>query len=80
MKTCKYDDVVGKRIVGIVVTEGSSPMSQVFIEFGDGTYFELYSHGRIQPSKLGVGGREAVRSYLGLRHRIVYETDPATEG
>jgi len=52
MDTSKFTDVVGKRIVGVVLKEsadGRPPRSQVFFEFADGTYFELYSDSSIYP-------------------------------
>ena len=37
-------NIVGKQIKGVVVTEGESdPRSQVFLIFSDETYYEFYS-------------------------------------
>ena len=59
-------NILGKRIKGVVVTEGSSgPRSQVFLIFSDNTYYEFFSFSTIRGiSEVCEGGLEEVKDYM----------------
>jgi len=38
------DRIVGRRITGLVVSEGKSPATSLFLSFDDTTYYEFYWH------------------------------------
>jgi hypothetical protein len=72
----KLEAVIGKQIVGVVVKESPDerrPQHQMFFEFSDGTFMELYSDSRISPANLDSGGRKRVLEYL-PHQRVVFQT------
>ena len=72
----KFDAVIGKQIVGVVVKESPDerrPKHQVFFEFSDGSFLELYSDSQMYPANLDYGGREGILRYL-PHQKVVFET------
>jgi hypothetical protein len=70
--------IIGKTIAGIVVNRAeTSPRSQVFLIFSDGTYFELYvreSNTHIEGATgLSAGGVAQIHHYLRDHGQIVLE-------
>jgi hypothetical protein len=71
--------------VGVVVKESPDdrrPKHQVFFEFLDGSFLELYSDSEMSPANLDYGGREGVLRYL-PHQKVVFETpspDTAEDG
>lgn len=81
MKTYKFDDIVGRTITGVTIKESSDgrpPKHQVFFEFEDGSYFELFSESAMSPANLGAGGREAVERYMAPQQKVVFQTTAHT--
>ncbi len=70
-------NIVGKQIKGVVVTEGESdPRSQVFLIFSDETYYEFYSPCAISwTSPAYRGGLEEVKNYMPHQGIIVEVCD-----
>jgi hypothetical protein len=76
-------DIVGKRIVAVVATEGRSPNTQVFLIFDDATYFEFYSVGGWLRTGNSVydGDADTVRGYCEPEfHKIVLDAFLAEDG
>ena len=77
IKREKFAALVGKTIAGVVVqvsTDGKSPVSQVYLEFTDGTMAEFYSNSPIAPTPLVPWGREVLQGNLRTRSGEFYET------
>ncbi len=72
---CEVRGIVGKTISGIVIKEGDSPTTQLFLLFDDGTYYEFYSLGGPIATSSGLipGGRKEVHSYCASSHRCIFE-------
>lgn len=71
------ENVVGKRIHGIVVSENpESPQNQVFLVFHDQTYLELYGNQMSGSNEVDQGGMREVMSYITGRKgtRVLLET------
>lgn len=70
-------NIVGKQIKGVVVTEGQSdPRSQVFLIFSDETYYEFYSPCAISWTSYAYsGGLEEVKNYMPHQGIIVEVCD-----
>ncbi len=67
--------VVGKTIAEVVVVQGTSPRSQLFLLFTDGTYYELYSEAQIDGgTAVHPGDRAHVRKLSEVPQRIIYDT------
>ena len=59
--------ILGRTIAHVLVKErGTTPRSQVFLVFTDGTYYEFYcTEGNISPTSAAYrGGVEDVRAYM----------------
>ena len=62
-------EILGRRIVGVVVKEASKdPRSQVFLVFDDETYYEFYGDAIRGTGGVNRGGYEAVLAYM--RHEL----------
>ena len=73
--------IVGKTIAHVVVTKRpSKPMSQLFLVFTDGTYYEFFSPlGDLEgASAIDKGGLEDVRRYGGDRWIVLRASAPIT--
>jgi hypothetical protein len=56
--------IIGKRIKGVVVKEGSQPpKKQIFLLFSDDTYYEIYGNFCKGASGLDRGGLESIRAF-----------------
>jgi len=73
--------IVGKTIAHVVVTKRpDKPMSQLFLVFTDGTYYEFFSPlGDLEgASAIDTGGLEDVRRYGGERWIVLQASAPVT--
>ncbi len=71
-----FDKLLGKRIQGVVVKEGSGePQAQIFLIFSDNTYFEIYGNIMRGTNGIDKGGLEEVRKYMaGPNREITFES------
>jgi hypothetical protein len=68
-------DIVGKRIIGVVVKSlerGNAANDQVFLIFDDNTYFEFYGDFSCT-SAVDRGGIDEVRRYMSSSYKIDLE-------
>lgn len=75
-------EIVGKRIVGVVVKENRflTPPRQVFLVFEDETNFEFYADSTVTwTSGIQPGGIDWVRKYCATTYRVRFETSLATD-
>jgi len=63
--------LIGKTIAHIILKEGDSPASQLFLLFTDGTYYEFYGGPLTGASGIDRGTLEDVRRYMSSRQEIV---------
>ena len=65
--------LIGKRIAHVVLKVGSSPASQLFLVFDDGTYYEFFGGPIYGASAIDQGSIESVRRYLTPPQEIVVD-------
>jgi hypothetical protein len=65
--------LIGKRIAHIVLKAGTSPKSQLFLVFDDGTYYEFFGGPIYGASAVDQGSIENVRRYLTPPQEIVVD-------
>jgi len=66
MSLSGFDNIVGKRIIGVIAaTAEDIPRCQVFLLFDDNTYYEMYSPDAICATKsIDRGGIAEIKRYM----------------
>ncbi len=67
-----FDQMIGKRIKGIVVKESCNPpRAQVFLIFSDETHYEFYGENFRGTNGVDPGGMAAVKDYMADPERFI---------
>lgn len=73
--TTSLPKLAGKTIANVIVAEGTSPVSQLFFVFTDGTYYEFFSESAIDGgTQIHSGDAEHVRALARGSQRLIFDT------
>jgi hypothetical protein len=67
------NQLLGRRIVGVILKEGKCPSDQLFLIFDDGTYAEVWATDGMNVSTGWRGDAATARAYLSSSHRVTQE-------